>query len=144
MRTKGEIASEDYQGNYNCAQSTFALFAEKYGLDQQTAFRIGAGLGGGCHFGGTCGAVTAGCGVIGLKYGHTEPDPEKYGECRAKVREFVEKFVEEFGSIECSCLLGIDMAQPGGRDQAKEQGLFDTRCRGLVKFAVDILDELGY
>jgi C_GCAxxG_C_C family probable redox protein len=144
MRTKAEIAAEDYHGNFNCAQSTFAVFAEDYGLDEKDALRIASAFGGGCHYGGTCGAVTGAAAVIGLKYGNIVSDPDIYMQCREKVREFMDIFRDEHGAINCSDLLGIDMADPGGRDRAKEMGLFETQCHDYIKFAVKTLEELGY
>lgn len=142
--TKADIATQEYQGNYNCSQSTFAVFVEDYGLDQKTAFRIGAGYGGGCHYGEVCGSVLAGCAIVGLKYGNDEPDPEQYSYCRDKTREFMEKIRDHFGTATCSGLLGIDMVDPEGREKAREQGLFDTRCKEIVKYVVETLESLGY
>ena len=144
MKTKAEIASQDYMGKLNCAQSTIAQFAEKYGLDQKTALGMCAALGGGCHYGEVCGAVLAGCAVVGLKYGNQEPDPEKYMFCREKTREFLAIFNENFEALRCSDLLGVDMVDPNGRAKSKELGLFDTRCKPIVAFVVDTLEELGY
>ena len=144
MGTKAEIVIENFPGAFNCAQSTLVLFAEDYGVDKAAALRIGAGLGGGCHFGEICGAVSAGAAIVGLKYGHTEPNPEHYGICRQKTKEFVGRFKEENGAVSCRDLLGFDMSEPGGRERAIEMDLFNKRCKGLVKSAVAILEEQGY
>ena len=144
MKTKAEIATQDYMGKFNCAQSTIAQFAEKYGLDEKTALRMGAGFGGGCHYGEACGSVISACAVIGLKHGHQEPDPEKYNHCREKIREFMALFTEEFGTARCSDLLGVDMVDPDGRSKAYELGLMETRCKDIVTFVVNTLEKLGY
>ena len=145
MKTKAEIATQDYQGKFNCAQSTIAVFAEDYGLNLKDALRIGAGLGGGCHSAEICGAVSAGAAIIGLKHGHTEPNPEQYAICRAKTNEFVTKFKEaNEGNVTCLKLMGLNITTPDGRAQALEQNLFSTRCKDLVASAVNILEELGY
>ena len=145
MKTKAEIATQEYQGNFNCAQSTIAVFAEDYNLDLTDALRIGAGLGGGCHSAEICGAVSAGAAVVGLKYGHTEPNPELYLTCRTRTKEFVDKFKESNdGKIICRDLMGLDVTTPEGREQALAQNLFTTRCKELVASAVNILEELGY
>ena len=144
MRTKADIAAEDVMGKLNCAQSTISMFAEDYGLDKTTAIRMGAGLGGGCHYGEACGVVAAGAAVVGLKYGNKEHDPETYAFCRLKTREFVEEFVARNGALTCRDLLGIDMAEPDGRDRAAAAGLFQTKCKDLVRSGVGILEEQGY
>ena len=144
MKTKAEIAAEEYHGKFNCAQSTLAQFAEDYGLDEKTALRLGAAFGGGCHYGSVCGAVAGCCAVIGLRYGNDEHDPDKYNFNRDMVREFVGKFKDKHGAVNCSDLLGIDMSEPGGRDLARSQGLFDSKCREYIRSSVEILEELGY
>ena len=144
MRTKAEIAAEDYHGNFNCAQSTLGVFAEDYGLDEKAALRMAASFGSGCHYGGVCGALIGCAAVIGLKYGNDTPDPEKYSINRDKVREFMGKFKERHGATNCCDLLGIDMEDPGGRDKARALGLFKTQCTSYIRSSVEILEELGY
>jgi C_GCAxxG_C_C family probable redox protein len=144
METKAEIAAEDYFSKFNCAQSVLAVFVEEYDADMKTMLRLGASFGGGCHFGGTCGAVMGAIAVIGLKYGNDEPDPDKYLHNREKVREFMTLFKGEFDTVSCSELLGIDMEDPSGREKAKEQQLFKTRCKKIVFYAVELLEEIGY
>ena len=144
MRSKAEIAAEDYHGKFNCAQSVLAPFSEDYGLDEKTALRLAAAYGGGCHFGGTCGAVLGAAAVIGLKYGNDEQDMFKYNYNRERVREFMTMFKEKFGSVTCSELLGVDMEDEGGRDKARELGLFQTKCSEYIRSAAEILEELGY
>jgi len=144
METKADIVVDKFPGSFNCAQTTLMMFAEDYDIDEATALRIGAGLGGGCHFGEICGAASAGAAVVGMKYGHTKPDPEQYAICREKTKEFIEMFKEENGAVSCRDLLGVDMAEPGGRERAIELDLFNTRCKGFVRSAVEILEDLGY
>jgi len=144
MRTKAEIAAEDYLGSVNCAQAVLAVFAEDYDLDQESALRIGAGLGGGCHSGEICGAISAGSAVVGLKCGNTKRDPAGYANCQLKTREFITDFREKYGAVTCRDLLGVDVSLPGGRERALELNLFKTRCKDIVRTAVDILEKLGY
>ena len=144
MNDKARIAAEEYFGNFNCTQSVIAMFAEDYGLDKETALRMGAGFGGGCQFGGTCGAVTGGVMAISLKHGNSVTDKAVYAKCREKTREFMNIFNDKYESTYCSELLGIDMEDEGGRDRARAMGLFDTQCREYVSFVVATLEELGY
>ena len=144
MKSKAEIASQDLMGKFNCEQSTLAVFAKDYGLDEKAALRMGAGLGGGCHYGEVCGAILAGCAVVGLKHGNQEPDPEKYQFCRDKTREFMSIVKDKYGTFRCSELLDVDMSAADGRDKARELGRFDTHCKPIIAFVVSTLEELGY
>ena len=144
MRTKAEIAIEDYHEHFNCAQSTLAVFAEDYELDVKTALRMTSSFGGGCQYGGICGAIIGSSAVIGLKYGNDTPDRDKYNFNRKKVREFIAIFKEKHGATNCSDLLGVDMEESDGRDKARALGLFKTQCADYVRTSVEILEELGY
>ena len=52
-------AAELFAEGFNCSQSVFSVFAEKYGLPKETALKIGCGFGGGMRNAEVCGAVTA-------------------------------------------------------------------------------------
>ena len=52
--------------HYNCAQSVLIPFCPETGLEEETAYRLGAPFGGGMHVGSACGALTGGLMVLGL------------------------------------------------------------------------------
>ena len=78
----------------NCCQTVFALLAEQIAFDPETAFRLGTCLGGGFMCGETCGALAGSLLYLGLKYGNSP-------ETKAKGRDFVSRFRQEFGSVVC-------------------------------------------
>ena len=47
MMTRKDRAVELFMEGYNCAQSVFTAFADRFGIDEDTAKKISAGLGGG-------------------------------------------------------------------------------------------------
>lgn len=113
-------------------------------MDEQTAFRVTCGLGGGCaRLGLTCGALTGAYLVIGLKYGKVKADDNdaKDKTC-AIVQELSERFVARNKSLNCTELLGCDLGTPEGRQKEKEQNLIVTVCEKVVKDAVEILEEI--
>jgi C_GCAxxG_C_C family probable redox protein len=114
------------------------------GLDEQTAFRVACGFGGGCaRLGLTCGAVTGAYMVIGLKYGKAKADDNDAKEkTYAFVQEFSKQFIERNKSLNCTELLGCDLGTPEGRTKAKEQNLIVTICEKLVRDAAEILEEI--
>jgi len=133
-----------FQEGFSCSQAVFSVFAEKHGLDLETAFRISGAFGGGmARMGLVCGAVTGAFMVIGLKYGKTEAkDEEAKEKTYQQVRIFVEKFRAVNGSTICKELLGFDLSVPKEAAQAKEKGLFKNLCPRLVKDAVEIMEEI--
>lgn len=146
MKTRADIASTDlFHNGFNCAQSVIGVFCHDYDLDQEDAFRIACGLGGGCRCGDLCGAVSGGVLVVGLRYGNTSAeDTAAKATCDLRTAEFTGKFMERHGSVTCRELLGIDLSLPENREKANAQNLFDLKCRGFVRDAVQLLEELGY
>ena len=53
-------AAELFAEGFNCSQSVFSVFAEKYGLPKETALKIGCGFGGGMPQGGGQGGFGGG------------------------------------------------------------------------------------
>lgn len=142
---KSEKAAELFSQGFNCAQSVFAVFAEKYGISQELALKIGCGFGGGMRNAEICGAVSGAVMVISLRYGHSESsDNDSKSLCYVKTREFTEQFKAKNNSIICRDLLGIDIFKGDGMKIAGEKGLFQTVCVDMIKSAVELLEELGY
>lgn len=139
-----EQAITNFGQGFNCAQSVCAAYAERFGIDQTTALRMSAGFGGGMgRLAGTCGAVSGALIILGLKYGATRSDDSKAKEeTYAQVREFVQRFIDREGSSVCKELLECDISTPEGYAQAKEQKLFSTRCKELVRSAAEVLEEM--
>ena len=66
MSTKVEKALELHGKGYNCAQAVACSFCEKFGVDQETMFKISEGFGFGMGMMDMCGAVTGMMMVIGM------------------------------------------------------------------------------
>ncbi len=139
-----EIALATFHNPYNCSQAVFSAYAEELGLDRDTALKISTGFGGGMsRMAITCGAVTGSFMVLGLKYGMANPaDQAAKEKTYALVQEFARQFRARYGAIDCRSLLGYDIGTPEGMQAIREQQLFDTRCRLLVRAATEILDQL--
>jgi C_GCAxxG_C_C family probable redox protein len=139
---KSEEALELFQKGFNCAQSVFCAFGSKSGLSQETCLRIAGSFGAGmARRGETCGAVTGGLMVLGLRHGMA-----KEGDTQAKKRNYdeAEKFMVEFeernGSVVCRELLGCDIGTPKGAKYAADNKLTTTLCPKLVGSAAEILE----
>lgn len=129
---------------YACSQSILIVYGDLFGIERETAARLGAAFGGGvARRGETCGAVNAAIMALGSKYGHTSPDDldSKEKTYRA-VRTFISRFEARNGSIKCSQLLNLDISSPDGYQAARDQQLFSNRCPGFVSDAVVILNQL--
>jgi C_GCAxxG_C_C family probable redox protein len=144
MTEQTELAQMLFQTGFSCSQSVLAAFAEKFGLDSQTALKVAGALGGGlARSGATCGAVSGALIVIGLRYGATAAEDKATKEHAYAVgQEFLRRFKALHGETTCSDLLGYYIGTPEGMQQAREQDLFKERCPVYVRDAAMILEKL--
>ena len=142
---KTKKATDFFSQGFNCAQSVFATFSEKYGLSEELALKIGCGFGGGLRNGELCGAVTGAVMVISLCYGQSSPiDIDSKILCQNKTKEFTDAYKSKNKSIVCRNLLGYDISTPEGMQKAMDKNLFKTTCVDMICSAVKLLEELGY
>jgi C_GCAxxG_C_C family probable redox protein len=140
---KAEKAVALFKEGFSCSQAVFAAFSEDFGLDCNTSLKISQPFGGGmAHLGEACGAVTGAFMLIGLKYGRTKADDlEARDRTYAKMRQFTDRFKALHCSIQCRCLLGLDLGTEEGMRLAREKNLFQTICVKYVQDAATIVEE---
>ncbi|MBR4131020.1 MAG: C_GCAxxG_C_C family protein [Bacteroidaceae bacterium] len=118
-------AVELFMQGYGCCQSVVCAFSDLYGLDEEMAFRVAAGFGGGVgRMRMMCGTVSALVILAGLEKGQTRgEDREGKMACYQLVRQLLETFKQRNGSIICSELLQMqgvkaetNTAQPDERN----------------------------
>lgn len=136
-------AQKYFGGHFNCAQSVFAPFAVKFGMDLDTAMKIATPFGGGMgHSGQVCGAVSGGLMAIGLVKGITTYDREQKYACYELAQIFQNRFLAIHGAITCPGLLGYDIGNPIALEEVRELDLFHTLCPQFVGDAAMIVDQL--
>ena len=142
MDTK-QIAEQFMQG-YDCSQVVLRHFAEELGISEDEANRVSACFGGGMQLGSVCGAYTGARMAIGLKYGHSNPEGlmQQKDILLAKTAQFKEKFLKEFESVDCKCLIGYDVSTPEGLKGALESGKLLEYCPGLVDKVIQMTEEV--
>lgn len=135
-----------FMKGYGCCQSVVAAFADMYGLTEEQALRIGAGFGGGVgRMRMMCGCVSGLVTLAGLAYGQTDGSDRKgKAECYRIVRELVEVFRQDNGSIICADLLGLDGKAAASDYTPSERNAeyYKTRpCAAKVESAARIFAE---
>ena len=94
-----------------------------------------------------CGAVSATAVCLGLRHRCPISDKERANEARETARGdarlFVSRFLDEFGSIACGELLGIDFSSPEGYRKFRDSEMWRDKCDNYVKFAIRQLYELA-
>ena len=135
---------EKFIQGYDCSQVVITNFAEKMGLSEDLANKVAACFGGGMMQADTCGAFTGALMVIGLKYGHYDPDQllAQKDIMMAKSGEFKKKYFEKRTTCNFKELLGYDVSKPEEFQEALESGRMMSFCPELVKEVIGILDEM--
>jgi len=142
--SRAEEAKKQFEKGFSCAPAVLSTYSEQFGLAKELALKIACGFGGGIgRMGRTCGAVTGAVMVIGLKYGQANvADEESRQETHKLVKKFIDKFTALHGSIECRELIGYDLSDSGELKSARESGVFENKCPGLVYDAACILEDV--
>jgi C_GCAxxG_C_C family probable redox protein len=133
-------AESTFRSGFNCAQAVLTSFTDRFDADKETLFKISNGFGGGMgRKQEVCGAVTGAIMAISLVHGRGEIDSmEKQETTYRKVRELIDAFTKEFGTISCSELLsGCNLLTDEGQKMFREQGLKE-KCCTYVKRANEI------
>lgn len=135
-----------FKEGFNCSQSVFVAFSHRFGIDEDTAKKISAGLGGGMgRMREVCGAVSGASLVIGSIASATDgKDSESKQKNYELVREFAKRFTDKNGSIICRELLGLDVKmEKSAQPESRTTEYYKKRpCVELVGDAVEILAEL--
>ena len=110
--------------HYNCAQSVLVPYAERCGITEEEACRVGANFGGGMKMGAVCGVITGGLMVLGLM---GIDDPKDANEFCRRIRENHEGFQD------CKDLLRLNV-QRGGQKK--------PHCDAMVYEAVQLVEQM--
>jgi C_GCAxxG_C_C family probable redox protein len=127
---------------FNCSESVLIMIDEGHPLPgfepniMKTASSLGGGVGG---WGSACGAATGA--VIAFSLIHGTDGVEDLGEFRDKrqhlremSQEFLRKFEDAFGSVNCIDLLGVDRRTEEGKARYQE---IKDQCTGKCNNYVD-------
>jgi C_GCAxxG_C_C family probable redox protein len=133
-----------FKSGFSCSQAICSIYGQEFGLDRLTARKISSGFGAGiARSGNICGAVTGAVMVVGLKYGMKRVDDTAAKEkTYRKVTEFIQAFIQRNGSVNCTDLIGYNLANPSQLEEAKEKRVVMTKCPKFVKDASELLDEI--
>lgn len=142
--THREKAEQLLQQQYHCSQALFGAFADDFGLDLKTAFKISTCFGGGMRQGGICGCITASLLVLGMAmgfYDSQDRESEIYG--NKKTDEFIKRFTDGMGGMtNCRDILGQDISMPDGMAAIRKEGLILKKCPKALNISIEILEEM--
>lgn len=94
-----EKATQLHESGCNCCQAVLGCCCERFDVDPDTAYRLGAFFGAGMRAGEVCGAATGALMALGLCYG------DENNRQSSKSAQFLKAFREQYGSIVCKELI---------------------------------------
>lgn len=143
--TRTELAVKKFTDGYNCAQAVLCAYCDKFGLDEETAFKItegfGLGMGG---YKDECGAVTGMFMTIGLQNSDGSLVGSKTKlDTYDKLKAAGEAFAAENGSIMCRDLLpkGKELKANASPEEIAAANGKNLMCVKCVKTAAEYLEK---
>jgi C_GCAxxG_C_C family probable redox protein len=128
----------------NCAQTSFIVLQEQFGLDNGSILKALTGFPGIALRGETCGAVVGCLMALDLVYGREKLDDwEGYGRALRHGRKFCRGFEKELGSTMCGNIVEsifgkrYNLANPVEAEEWQKAGAVE-KCSGVVTAAVRI------
>lgn len=135
-RARALFITEDHV--HGCAETTLIVLQEAYGLpdpaDSSAAMALNGGL---AWSGGPCGAITGAAMAAGRLAARRIADhKEAKSVARAITAELMADFQQEFGSINCRDLTGLDISTEEGHAAFIENQVWHTTCMAQIEFAL--------
>lgn len=131
-----------FDEGFDCSQIVLGEVADRLGITKERAYAAAACFGIGMAQGGVCGAATGALIAIGLRYGNVQP-----GDLRTKSivfdkrAEFMERFREMNGKINCPDFLGQEVRTMKDLFLTRDSGIYDSCPRYCVN-ALRILEDM--
>lgn len=139
-----ETARALFLRGYNCAQSVSGAFSAELNLPFDTVVRLASSFGGGMgRMREVCGAVSGMFLVAGMLYGYDDPNDRSAKTAHyARIQQLAAQFREQFGSIVCRELLGVEGTDRSYVPSARTDAYYKKRpCADLVAKAAEILSD---
>lgn len=137
-------AMQLFKQGYNCAQSVFLAFLDKYDIDEKTALKLSSSFGGGMgRLREVCGTVSGMFMTAGVLYGYDSPkDMQAKTEHYTRIQELAGQFRELNGSIVCRELLGLSVSKESPIPSERTEEYYKKRpCVELVGMAAAIMEQ---
>lgn len=143
IKDRVQEAEELFKSGFHCSQAVLAVFSEEFGLSREMALKIACPFGGGLGgYGRTCGALTGGMLVVGLKYGSSSAtDTAAKLKSREKTRALIEAFERTHTTSICNELVGFDRSRMSGAELQNKRQHFYMTCPKFLETVVTFLEE---
>ena len=135
----------DERNVYGCAETTFIVLKQAFGLEDPTDSSAAMALNGGIAYsGGPCGAISGAALAIGML---AERRIDDHARAKVVAREtiaaVIEAFAAEHGAVDCRTLVGVNLRAPGGHEAFLASGAWREGCMRQIGFVVARLAPLA-
>lgn len=143
-KSHSELAMSYFKEGYNCSQSVFLAFCDKYDMDFELALKISSSFGAGMgRLREVCGAVTGMFMVAGIIYGFTDPKNQvTKTEHYKRIQYLAKEFEDKNHSIICRELLGLGTGKDNPTPEIRTAEYYKKRpCVNMVGIAAEIMEK---
>jgi C_GCAxxG_C_C family probable redox protein len=130
---------------YGCAETTFVVLKEAFGLpdsgDSSAAMAINGGV---AYSGGMCGPISGSAMAVGMLAERRMGDHfAAKRTARLLTQRLLDDFVREYGSLDCRDLIEVDLRAPGQHAAFIASDIWRDRCMRQIEFAVRLMAPLA-
>lgn len=129
------------ENTYGCAETTFLVLKEAFGLPHPDNTSAAMALNGGVAYsGGICGAISGAAMAVGMLAERRIADhKEAKRTARRIIARYMQEFQRDFNSLNCRDLIGLDISREVEHQQFIESGIWKITCMGQIEYAIDKL-----
>lgn len=146
MSKHSDRAVELFKQGFNCSQAVFVAFIDEFDMDEETALKVSAGLGGGVgRLREVCGTISGAAMVAGMLYGATQGDrQDQKAETYRIVQQIAEEFKKQNSTIICRELLKIKASEKQTHipDERTDEYYKKRPCLKTIEDTAKIIDKI--
>ena len=145
LKEQARKKAHDYELEFHgCSQAVLLTFQELLGLEDELTFKAAGPLCAGLAMGKTCGALSGGVMVLGMKYGRPRIQDGLDGLLPGlwQAQSLVQRFEQEFGTTACSEISKVDWTDLEAVMQAVANPEFVEKCAEVVGKTAEMVAEL--
>jgi C_GCAxxG_C_C family probable redox protein len=129
---------------YGCAETTFMVLKEAFGLPDPGDSSVAMVLNGGVAYsGGICGALSGAAMAVGMLAEQRIADHKQAKRtARRIIARYMQDFQSDFDSLDCRELIGLDISKEADHHEFIESGIWKITCMGQIEYAIEKLFRL--
>lgn len=128
---------QDFLDGFLCSEAVVKNFSK-----DKTLLKTATGFGAGVAYGNSlCGALSGGFLMLSSQQGRDAKE-QSVEKLFANITELKQSFEKEFGSCECSTLLGFNLSDSDGGKKFEAQDCKNQKCAKFIDFVTQTTSEL--